>query len=138
MNFKETSLGIEFGSTRIKAQLIDKNHRTIASGAFEWENQLENGIWTYSLDAIHSGLATCYGELKKDVKEKYGETLTEVGAIGVSAMMHGYFPLDKDGTLLVPFRTWRNTCTEKSVKQHAQILHHTGCRVCHTDRRNLP
>ena len=116
MDFKKTALGIELGSTRIKAVLIDDKHLPIASGDFEWENQLVNGIWTYSMDMIHKGLQTCYANLKADVKEKYGETLTEVGSMGISAMMHGYLPFDKDGVQLAEFRTWRNTITgEASV-----------------------
>ena len=122
MNFKETALGIEFGSTRIKAQLIDKNHMPIASGAHEWENRLINGIWTYTLEDIHTGLQDCYANLKKDVKEKFGVELTEVGAIGISAMMHGYFPMDKDGNVLTEFRTWRNTCTEEAAEKLSALF----------------
>ena len=109
----ETSLGIEFGSTRIKAVLIGKDHAPIASGSYEWENQLADGIWTYSLEDIWKGLQTSYQELAKDVKEQYGETLTRIGSMGFSAMMHGYMPFGKEGNLLVPFRTWRNNITEK-------------------------
>ena len=111
----ETSLGIEFGSTRIKAVLIGKNHAPIASGSYEWENQLADGIWTYSLEDIWKGLQTSYQELAKDVKEQYGETLTKIGSMGFSAMMHGYMPFDKEDNLLVPFRTWRNNITEKAT-----------------------
>ena len=103
-----TSLGIEFGSTRIKAVLVDGNNAPIASGGHEWENRYENGVWTYSLEDIWSGLQDCYQQMAKDVEEKYGVELTSVGAIGISAMMHGYMPFDKEGNLLVPFRTWRN------------------------------
>ena len=112
----ETSLGIEFGSTRIKAVLIGKNHAPIASGSYEWENQLADGIWTYSLEDIWKGLQTSYQELAKDVKEQYGETLTRIGSMGFSAMMHGYMPFGKEGNLLVPFRTWRNNITEKATE----------------------
>ncbi len=111
MNLTKTVLGIELGSTRIKAVLIDDRHLPVASGEFEWENQLIDGIWTYSMDMIHRGLHTCYSNLKTDVKEKFGVELTSVGAIGVSAMMHGYLPFDKDGQQLARFRTWRNTIT---------------------------
>ena len=111
MDLKKTALGIELGSTRIKAVLIDENFIPIASGDYEWENQLVNGVWTYSMDAVHTGLRSCFAALKADVKEKYGLELTEVGAIGVSAMMHGYLPFDKDGRQLAEFRTWRNTIT---------------------------
>lgn len=109
-------LGIEFGSTRIKAVLINSKHEPVASGGFEWENSLDNGIWTYPLDLIHKGLQDCYAALKSDVKEKYGITLTKVGAMGISAMMHGYLAFDANDNLLVPFRTWRNTITGEASK----------------------
>ena len=108
-------LGIEFGSTRIKAVLTDANHTPIASGSHEWENRLDHGIWTYTMDDIWGGLQDCYRDLKKDVKEQYGVTLTKISAIGFSAMMHGYLAFDKAGELLVPFRTWRNTITEEAA-----------------------
>ena len=107
----KTVLGIEFGSTRIKAVLIDENHHSIASGDHEWENRLENGIWTYSLDDIWQGLRDSYQKLAFNVEESYGVTLKKIGAIGFSAMMHGYMAFDKNGELLVPFRTWRNGIT---------------------------
>ena len=110
----KTALGIEFGSTRIKAVLVDDKNQPIASGAHEWENRYENGVWTYSLDDIHKGLQGCYSDLVKDVKEKYDVELTSVGALGISAMMHGYMPFDKEGKLLVPFRTWRNNITSEA------------------------
>ena len=110
-----TSLGIEFGSTRIKAVLVGPDNGVLASGSHEWENRLENGIWTYSLDDIWNGLQDCYKNLTEDVKVQYGETLTTIGSIGFSAMMHGYMAFDKDGELLVPFRTWRNTITEEAA-----------------------
>ncbi|MBQ7678723.1 MAG: FGGY-family carbohydrate kinase [Butyrivibrio sp.] len=109
-----TALGIEFGSTRIKAVLTDPEHRPIASGSHSWENRLEDGIWTYSLDDIREGVQDCFRDLAADVKRQYGCRLTTVGAMGVSAMMHGYMAFDRDGTLLVPFRTWRNTITEEA------------------------
>ncbi len=111
----KTFLGIEFGSTRIKAVLTDANHTPIASGSHEWENRLDHGIWTYTMDDIWGGLQDCYRDLKKDVKEQYGVTLTKISAIGFSAMMHGYLAFDKAGELLVPFRTWRNTITEEAA-----------------------
>ena len=111
----KTFLGIEFGSTRIKAVLTDANHTPIASGSHEWENRLDHGIWTYTMDDIWGGLQDCYRDLKKDVKEQYGVTLTKIRAIGFSAMMHGYLAFDKAGELLVPFRTWRNTITEEAA-----------------------
>ena len=95
----ETSLGIEFGSTRIKAVLVGKEHAPIASGSYEWENQLVDGIWTYSLEDIWKGLQTSYQELAKDVKEQYGEILTKIGSMGFSAMMHGYMPFDEAGRI---------------------------------------
>lgn len=104
-------LGIEFGSTRIKAVLIDENHTPIASGAHDWENQLVDGIWTYSLDAIWGGIQDCYAKMAEDVRNKYGVEVTRLAAIGISGMMHGYLPFDAEGELLVPFRTWRNTIT---------------------------
>ena len=110
-----TSLGIEFGSTRIKAVLVGPDNGVLAIGSHEWENRLENGIWTYSLDDIWNGLQDCYKNLAADVKTQYGETLTTIGSIGFSAMMHGYMAFDKDGELLVPFRTWRNTITEEAA-----------------------
>lgn len=111
----ETSLGIEFGSTRIKAVLVGKEHAPIASGSYEWENQLVDGIWTYSLEDIWKGLQTSYQELAIDVKEQYGEILTKIGSMGFSAMMHGYMPFDEEDNLLVPFRTWRNNITEQAT-----------------------
>ena len=117
MDLKKTALGIELGSTRIKAVLIDENFIPIASGDFEWGNQLVNGVWTYSMDAVHTGLRSCFAALKADVKEKYGLELTEVGAIGVSAMMHGYLPFDRDGRQLAEFRTWRNTITGEAAEK---------------------
>ena len=117
-------LGIEFGSTRIKAVLINSKNIPIASGAFDWENSLKDGIWTYSLDEIHNGLATCYANMKKDVKEKYGVTLKKLKALGISAMMHGYLAFDKNGTLLVPFRTWRNTITGKASDELSKLFNY--------------
>lgn len=111
INEGRTSLGIEFGSTRIKAVLIGDDNSTLAAGSHDWENRLENGVWTYTLTDIWEGLQDCYAQLAKDVKDKYGVTLKKVGAIGFSAMMHGYMAFDKEGSLLVPFRTWRNTIT---------------------------
>jgi sugar (pentulose or hexulose) kinase len=106
-----TALGIEFGSTRIKAVLISEDHAPIASGSYEWENQYENGIWTYSLEDVWKGLQESYKKLSNEVLEKYNTPLRSIGAIGFSAMMHGYLAFDGDGNLLVPFRTWRNTIT---------------------------
>lgn len=105
------------GSTRIKAVLVDDKYNPIASGSYEWENRYENGVWTYSLDDIHKGLQGSYSDLVKDVQEKYGVELTSVGALGISAMMHGYMPFDKEGNLLVPFRTWRNNITGEASEK---------------------
>lgn len=112
-----TALGIEFGSTRIKAVLIDENHEVLAIGNHDWENQLVNNIWTYSLDAIWNGLQDCYQDLAAHVKKQYGMEIRTLGSIGFSAMMHGYMAFDKDGELLVPFRTWRNTITQEASEK---------------------
>ena len=117
MDLTKTVLGIELGSTRIKAVLIDDKHLPIANGDYEWENQLVNGVWTYSMEAVHTGLQTCFANLKADVKAKFGVALTTVGAIGISAMMHGYLPFDKDGNQLAEFRTWRNTITGEAAEE---------------------
>ncbi len=117
-----TALGIEFGSTRIKAVLIGSDLVPIAAGGFEWENTLENGIWTYSLEDIWKGLRVSYRKMATEVFEKYGETLTTIGSIGFSAMMHGYMAFDKNDELLVPFRTWRNSITEEAEKQLTEIF----------------
>lgn len=112
-----TSLGVEFGSTRIKAVLIDSKYNPIASGSYEWENKLEDGIWTYSLEEIWKGLRISYRKMASEVFEKYGETLKVIGSIGFSAMMHGYLVFDKQDELLVPFRTWRNTITAEAEQK---------------------
>ena len=117
MNLNKTVLGIELGSTRIKAVLIDEKHLPIASGDFEWENQLVDGIWTYSMEAVHTVLQACFARLKADVKARFGTELTTVGAIGVSAMMHGYLPFDRNGKQLAEFRTWRNTITGEAAEK---------------------
>ena len=104
-------LGIEFGSTRIKAVLIDEDESPVASGSYDWENQYVDHIWTYSMEEIHKGLQGCYSALAKDVEEQYGVKLKKLAAMGVSAMMHGYLAFDSENNLLVPFRTWRNTIT---------------------------
>ncbi|MCD8141030.1 MAG: FGGY-family carbohydrate kinase [Planctomycetaceae bacterium] len=111
----KTVLGIELGSTRIKAVLVGPDHSPIASGSYDWENRYENGVWTYSMDNVWTGLRSVYTSLADDVQSRYGVALGGVGAIGVSAMMHGYLPFDKDGTQLAPFRTWRNTITEEAA-----------------------
>lgn len=113
----KTALGIEFGSTRIKAVLIDETHAPIAMGTWDWENRLEGNIWTYSLEDIWNGLQGCYRSLAEDVQSKYGVALKRTGSIGFSGMMHGYMAFNKEGELLVPFRTWRNTITEEACKK---------------------
>ena len=115
-------LGIEFGSTRIKAVLIDEKGTPLASGSHEWENRLTDGIWTYTLDDIWSGLADCYADLASDVKKKYDVVLKKFTSIGFSAMMHGYLAFDKEGELLVPFRTWRNTITEEAAAKLTEVF----------------
>ena len=107
----ETCLGIELGSTRIKAVLIGPDHAPIASGDHGWENRYENGVWTYHMEDVWAGLQDAYAKLRADVETKYGLKLTKVAAMGFSAMMHGYVALNREGELLVPFRTWRNTIT---------------------------
>ena len=127
-NIKETIesgkavLGLEFGSTRIKAVLVDETHTPIASGDHEWENRLENGIWTYSLDDIWNGLRDSYRKLAADVEAKYDTKLKKIGAIGFSAMMHGYMAFDKEGKLLVPFRTWRNGITGQAAESLTELF----------------
>ena len=116
-DLKNCALGIELGSTRIKAVLIDENHVPVASGDFEWENQLVNGVWTYAMDTVHTGIRTCFARLMDDVKNRYGLELSSVGAIGVSAMMHGYLPFDAEGKQLAEFRTWRNTVTGEAAEK---------------------
>lgn len=115
-------LGIEFGSTRIKAVLVDENNKPIASGAHDWENRLENGIWTYSLDDIWTGLQDCYAKLAQDVQAQYGEKIVKLGAIGFSAMMHGYMAFNAEEELMVPFRTWRNTITEEASEKLTKLF----------------
>ncbi|WP_079476718.1 xylulokinase [Marinococcus halophilus] len=120
----ETSLGIEFGSTRIKAVLIDNHANTIATGSYEWENQLVNGYWTYNQVDIITGLQAAYSDMKFEVESTYGITIRTIGAIGVSAMMHGYMPFDHTGELLVPFRTWRNTTTGTAASELTSLFQH--------------
>src|SRR6185436_13737935 len=117
-----TILGVELGSTRIKAVLIGEDHMPIASGNHEWENRHENGIWTYSLEDVWNGLQESFRNLNKDAVEKYNTPLKTLGAIGFSAMMHGYMAFDKDGNLLVPFRTWRNTITGQAAEQLTDLF----------------
>lgn len=119
----KTILGIELGSTRIKAVLIDEAHHPIASGNHDWENKLENNIWTYSIDDVWTGLQHAYQALRQEVHKKYDAELTTFGAIGFSAMMHGYMVFDKNENLLVPFRTWRNTMTAAAADELTKLFH---------------
>ncbi|MDO5136231.1 MAG: FGGY-family carbohydrate kinase [Eubacteriales bacterium] len=118
----KTALGIEFGSTRIKAVLVNEKNEPIASGSHEWENRYENGVWTYSLEDIWTGIQDCYRDMAEDVKKKYGVEITTTGAIGISAMMHGYMPFNKEGELLVPFRTWRNNITGEASEKLSALF----------------
>ena len=116
----DTALGIEFGSTRIKAVLIGPDHEVLATGGHSWENQLRDGLWSYTLDQVRDGLCDAYAALVADVRERYGTTPTSYGCIGVSAMMHGYLAFDADDRQIAPFRTWRNTNTGRAA--HAPVL----------------
>jgi sugar (pentulose or hexulose) kinase len=118
----KTVLGVEFGSTRIKAVLIGEDHAPMASGSYEWENRFENGVWTYSLEDVWTGLRESYRKLSNEVFDKYNTRLQVIGAIGFSAMMHGYMAFDKDGNLLVPFRTWRNTMTGQASEKLTDLF----------------
>lgn len=115
-------LGIEFGSTRIKAVLINENHKPIAQGSHQWENQLVNGLWTYSINDIWTGCQDCYADLRTDVKKRYGIEIERLASIGISAMMHGYMAFDKEQQLLVPFRTWRNTNTSAAAAELSKLF----------------
>ena len=117
-----TALGVELGSTRIKAVLVNEACETLASASFEWENQLVDGIWTYEMSEAWRGIQTCFKELAADVKSRYHVSLTQIGSIGISAMMHGYLPFDKDGKQLAPFRTWRNNITGVAADKLTEAL----------------
>ena len=119
-----TALGIELGSTRIKAVLTGPDHAPLAVGSHNWENQFVDRIWTYSLDSVWAGLQQCYDALAANVQQRYDVELTSVGALGVSAMMHGYLALDSDGELLTPFRTWRNTNTAEAAERLSAVFGH--------------
>ena len=118
----KTSLGIEFGSTRIKAVLIDDTYRTIASGDYGWASHLEHGLWSYTVEEIWKGLQAAFAEMAGDVEAAYGEKLTHIGHIGFSAMMHGYLAFDEAGELLVPFRTWQNTNTHEAHEKLSELF----------------
>ena len=119
-----TALGIELGSTRIKACLIDTDGTVLATGSHDWENQLVDRVWTYSLDSVWTGLQDCVASLLADTEHRHGVRPTTVGALGVSAMMHGYLAFDADGELLVPFRTWRNTSTGRAATELTGLFGH--------------
>ncbi|HMR66799.1 MAG TPA: FGGY family carbohydrate kinase, partial [Anaerolineae bacterium] len=118
----KTVLGIEFGSTRIKAVLIGEDHLPIASGSYDWENRYEKGVWTYTLDDVWTGLQVSYRNLNNEISENYSIPLQTIGAIGFSGMMHGYMAFDKDGNLLAPFRTWRNTITGQAAAELTDLF----------------
>lgn len=118
----KTYLGIEFGSTRIKATLIDNSFKAIAQGGYGWENSLADGIWTYSMREIWDGMRACYRNMAEDVREKYGIKLETVGAIGISGMMSGYMPFDNAGNILATFRTWRNNMTERESAELSELF----------------
>lgn len=111
------SLGIELGSTRIKAVLVDNKCNILAQGSHVWENKFENGVWTYSMQQVKDGLQDAYAQLNKDCESKFGQKITTLGSLGISAMMHGYLPFDNENNLLVPFRTWRNTITAEAAQK---------------------
>ena len=118
----KTALGIELGSTRIKAILSDYEGTVLAAGSFDWENQLIDGIWTYGLDQVRTGLRSCYASLRGAVEEQYGVRLTTVGVMGISAMMHGYLATDAEGRQLAPFQTWRNTNTLEAAARLTELF----------------
>ena len=115
-------LGIEFGSTRIKAVLVDEDNRPIAQGVHDWENQLVGGLWTYSTEAIWYGLQDCYAHLRENVRAEYDVEIESLAAVGISATMHGYMPFDDRAEILVPFRTWRNTNTGRAAEELSRLF----------------
>lgn len=118
----KTALGIEFGSTRIKGVLVDYDGHVLASGFHEWENKFVNGVWTYDLSDVDAGLRSCYSSLRRDIESKYGVTPSTFGAIGISAMMHGYIALDENDKQLAPFQTWRNTNTTEAADTLTELF----------------
>ena len=113
----KTALGIELGSTRIKAVLVTDDFQTVASGDYVWENELDHHIWTYPMEKVWEGIQTSYAKLAAEVQEQYGLKLEKIGSIGISAMMHGYMAFNKDDELMVPFRTWRNNITGEAAEK---------------------
>ena len=122
LDLKDCFVGIEFGSTRIKAVLADGCGKVLASGGYDWENKLENGLWTYSYRDIVAGLQTCYSRLKEDISSKYAVKVSTFGGICISAMVHGYIPLDAGGKPLVAFRTWRNNNAEDAAEELTRLF----------------
>lgn len=122
MNLENTVLGIELGSTRIKAVLIDENHDPIAGGSYSWQNRLEEGVWVYHMEDALKGLRSCYTALRQDVEKRYGQPLRKVSAIGISGMMHGYLVFDREDRQLAPFRTWRNTITGAAAQELTELF----------------
>jgi len=120
------ALGIELGSTRVKAVLTTPDGTVVAKGSYTWENRFENGYWTYHMDEVTTALAASYAALAASFAEAYRRPLTEVGAVGISAMMHGYLAFDQNGHLLVPFRTWRNVTCEEASRRLTEAL---GARI---------
>lgn len=116
-------LGIELGSTRIKSVLIDDVGTVLANGVYQWENRLENGIWTYAHEEMIAGLQGSYADLAEQVKRSYGVSICRLRAIGLSGMMHGYLAFDENWELLTPFRTWRNTVTYETSEFLTELFH---------------
>ncbi|MFW6292457.1 MAG: FGGY family carbohydrate kinase, partial [Spirochaetota bacterium] len=117
-------MGVELGSTRIKATLVGDDFKPLANGSHGWENRLVDGIWTYDMDDVWSGISACFADLAADVERRYGVDLSRLAAAGFSGMMHGYVALDADGKLLVPFRTWRNNITGQASRELIELLHY--------------
>ena len=115
-------LGVELGSTRIKAVLIDETFSPVAAGAFGWESRYENGYWTYSLDEAWAGVRAAYAEMAAAYRAKFGRPLTHLDGMGISGMMHGYLPFDRNGRQLAAFRTWRNTTTQDAAKRLSALF----------------
>ena len=121
-DLKNAVLGLELGSTRIKAVLIDEDHQPIASGSYSWENRLEDGVWVYHLEDAIAGIRACYSDLRQNVEKEFGQPLTTVASMGISGMMHGYLVLDQDDRQLAPFRTWRNTMTAAAAARLTELF----------------
>ena len=126
MDLQQTSIGLELGSTRIKAVLIGPDFTVLAQGDHPWENKLEDGYWTYSLEDVWGGVQAAWAALAADVQNRLGQPLTTTGCLGISAMMHGYLPFDRDGNQLAAFRTWRNTTTGPAAEKLSALF---GCNI---------